>query len=295
MPTRSVRPSRLLSCFAVLAAGILSHSAATAAAPFTIAVIGDQQWPSRTLAIYPSFTAQTDWLAANAQAENLRFVTQVGDIIEGPTTDQWNRAEAAMATLDSATNADGGTGVPWNVNFGNHEVNWGAPGDDPAGADADEYRQHFGSAGGTHRYAGQIEFGGVSSNDLNTWHVIKSSNAVDAREYLMLNLEYDVPGHAPGSTPDPSEVPAFDAIAWAWDILEQHPGMPTIVTTHIFEGTAYGPPNNPGNAGPGRNSQLEIFDKLVKDNPQIFMVLSGHTSQDTHQVKLNASGLKKEQ
>ncbi|MFT5905041.1 MAG: hypothetical protein ACI9E1_000631, partial [Cryomorphaceae bacterium] len=44
-------------------------------------------------------------------------------------------------------------------------------------------------------------------------------------------------------------------------------------------------------AGPGRNSQLQIFDKLVKNNPQIFMVLSGHTSQDSHAVKQNAAGL----
>ncbi len=103
------QPPHLLP--AIVAAGLAAGSVATAADPFTIAVIGDQQWPSRTLAIYPSFTAQTDWLAANAQAENLRFVTQVGDIVEhGNSTDQWNRAEAAMATLDSATNADGGTG-----------------------------------------------------------------------------------------------------------------------------------------------------------------------------------------
>src|SRR5690606_12970310 len=31
-------------------------------------------------------------------------------------------------------------------------------------------------------------------------------------------------------------------------------------------------------------------DKLIKDNSQIFMVLSGHTSEDTHQVKYNAAG-----
>ena len=191
-----------------------------AATPFTIAVIGDQQRPVENVGIYPSFTVQTDWLAANAQAQNLRFVTQVGDIIErGSDLAEFSRAEAAMATLDGAT------------------------------------------------------------------------NAVDAREYLMLNLEYDVPGHAPGSNPDPADVPAFDAIAWAWEILAQHPGMPTILTTHVFEGSKFGPPNNPYTGGPGRNSQLEIFDKLVKDNPQIFLVVSGHTSEETHRVKNNAAGL----
>ncbi|MEM7391281.1 MAG: LamG-like jellyroll fold domain-containing protein, partial [Verrucomicrobiota bacterium] len=276
----------------LLVAGFLADALACAAASFTIAVIGDQQRPVENIALYPSLTVQTDWLAAHAQSNNIRFVTQVGDIIEhGTDMDQWSRAEAAMATLDTATNADGGTGMPWSVSYGNHERVSGAPGDDPAGADADTYRQVFGSGGGMHRYAGQSEFGGVSSNDLNTWHIIKSTNAVDAREYLMLNLEYDVPGHPPASIPNPADVPAFDAIAWAQDIIDQHPGKPTILTTHVFEGTVFGPPNNPYDPGPGRNSQLQIFDKLIKDNPQIFMVFSGHTSQEIHQVKQNAAGL----
>ena len=262
-------------------------------APFTIAVIGDQQVPVSNTTFYPSFTAQTDWLAANAQADNIRFVTQVGDIVEnGNDLAEFTLAEAAMATLDTATNADGGTGIAWNVAYGNHEEDSSQAGADPAGAWAHNYRTYFGSASGTHRYAGQPEYKGVSTNDLNTWHIIRSSAAGGAREYLMLNLEYDVPGHTPGSTPDPADVPAFDAIAWAQGIIDTYPGMPTVITTHVFEGTAFGPPNNPYTSGPGRNSQLEIFDKLVKDNSQVFMVFSGHTSQATHQVKTNTAGLK---
>ena len=262
-------------------------------APFTIAVIGDQQRPVDDLSIYTSFTVQTDWIAANAQANSIRFVTQVGDIVEhGNDLAEFTLAEAAMATLDTATNADGGTGIAWNVAYGNHEEDSSQAGADPAGAWAHNYRTYFGSASGTHRYAGQPEYKGVSTNDLNTWHIIRSSAAGGAREYLMLNLEYDTPGHAVGSTPDPADVPAFDAIAWAQGIIDTYPGMPTVITTHVFEGTAHGPPNNPYTGGPGRNSQLEIFDKLVKDNSQVFMVFSGHTSQATHQVKTNTAGLK---
>lgn len=276
-------------CMAFLCTASLSH---IAAAPFTIAVIGDQQVPVKGTTFYPSFTVQTAWIAANAQTNKIRFVTQVGDIIEhGNSIVQWDRAEAAMVTLDTATNADGGTGIPWNVNYGNHEEDRSQAGTDPAGPWAHNYRDYFGSASGTHRYAGQSEYKGVSSNDLNTYHIIKSSNSADSREYLMLNLEYDLPGHAPGSTPDPADVPAFDAIAWAQGIIDAHLGMPTIITTHVFEGSAHGPPNNPYTSGPGRNSQLQIFDKLVKNNSQIFMVLSGHTSQATHSVKTNAEGL----
>src|SRR5690606_2773550 len=82
----------------------------------------------------------------------------------------------------------------------------------------------------------------------------------------------------------------FDAIEWAQGIIDDHPGVATIVTTHVFEGTKHGPPNNPYLRGFGHNSQLEIFDKSLKDNSQIFMVLSGHTSEDSHQIKMNSSG-----
>ena len=285
-----IRSIHRFCCISLLCIASLSR---LTAAPFTIAVIGDQQVPVLSTTYYPSFTAQTNWIAANAQTNKIRFVTQVGDIVQnGNRLAEYDRAEAAMVTLDTATNADGGTGIPWNVNYGNHEEDSSQAGTDPAGAWAHNYRTYFGSASGTHRYAGQPQYGGVSSNDLNTWHIISSSAAGGARQYLMLNLEYDVPGHALGSTPAPADLPAFDAIAWAQGIINSHPNMPTIITTHVFEGTAHGPPGNPYTSGPGRNSQLEIFDKLVKDNSQIFMVFSGHTSQDTHQVKTNTDGLK---
>lgn len=258
-------------------------------AVWRLAVIGDQQfavnaeddkdWIDR-------FTSQTKWLAANAAAINLRMVCQIGDIVEhSKNNDEWTAALAGMQILDSAPNADGGTGIPWHVAYGNHEVIGGtkSPKEDLAGpGPSATYRRFFGTDGGKHRYSNQPQFQGVSSNDLNTWHVIKSSAAADARSYLMLNLEIDVPGNKTGTN--------FDAIAWAQSVLDDHPGMPTIVTTHVFEGSKHGPPKNPYFKGFGHNSQLEIFDKLIKGNSQIFMVLSGHTSEDTHQIKQNARG-----
>lgn len=267
---------------------ILVHAASVCAEQsiWTLAVIGDQQRPVEHPEWTDRFSSQTDWLAANASDINLRMVSQVGDIVEhAGNLDEWNRASNVMQTLDSAANADGGTGVPWHVAYGNHEIIGVTtnPSIDLAGlGPSANYRQYFGSASGTHRYANQPEFRGVSTNDLNTWHIVHSSSASDARPYLMLNLEIDVPGQKQGVN--------FDAIEWAQGIIDAHPNMATIVTTHVFEGTKHGPPNNPYLNGFGHNSQIEIFDKLVKINSQIFMVLSGHTSEDSHQIKMNAVG-----
>ena len=255
---------------------------------FTIAVIGDQQVPIRKKEFYPSFIAQTAWLAKNARDINLRFVTQVGDIVEhGHDIKQWKLAEAAMTKLDDALNTDGKKGIPWNVAYGNHEVNKRIKEMDPAGTQADLYRKFFGGADiKNHRYSKQESFKGVSSNGLNTYHIIKAGS----REYLMLNLEYDVPGHPANAKAASEDKPAFDAIQWAQTILDKYPEIPTIVTTHIFEGTKFGPPKKPYTKGPGRNSQIQIFDKLIKSNKQIFLILSGHTSEDTHKIQENTAG-----
>ena len=295
---RHDRVPRLLAL--LLVAGPLGYLVnarhAAAVETFTLTVIGDQQHAvdrNRYLENYTSFTTQTDWLAANAQTNNIRFVAQVGDIVNnGSDVNEFERAAAAMATLDTAVNADGGIGIPWSVAYGNHEVLANNRSEDPAGALADGYREYFGGADiQNHRYTGQAGFGGVSSNELNTYHFIKSSEAPDAREYLLLNLEFDVPGHPPSSSPAVADIPAFDAIAWAKDVIDAHPGKPTIISTHVFEGSRGGPPFSPYWAGPGRNSQAEIFDKLVTNNSQVFMVLSGHTTQDMHRVRLNSAGL----
>jgi hypothetical protein len=274
---------------ALLALLILASSTHAEPAAWTLGVIGDQQFAVTQKHGHDwlaAFTSQTKWLAENAAAINLRMVTQVGDVVERANEPaEWERALAAMRVLDSAKNSGGGTGIPWSVCYGNHEI-LGAttkPSLDLAGRDPSAtYRQYFGSASGKHRYANQSEFKGVSQNDLNTWHVIKSSDSVDARPYLMLNLEIDVPGR--------KEETQFDAIAWAQEIIDQHPGMATIISTHVFEGSKYGPPEQAYLKGFGHNSQFEIFDKLIKNNSQIFMVLSGHTSEETHQVKLNGKG-----
>jgi hypothetical protein len=256
---------------------------------WTLAVIGDQQMAVNSADEHDwldRFTSQTEWLSKNAKSINLRMVVQVGDIVEhGADRNEYEQSLATMRMLDSAPNADGGIGIPWSVSYGNHEIIAAKlnPDQDLAGpGPSANYRHYFGSASGTHAYRQQPQFLGVSSNDLNTWHVVRASSAPDARSYLMLNLELDVPGKKKGTN--------FDAIEWAQQVINDHPGMATIVTTHVFEGSKFGPPNKPYLKGFGHNSQKEIFDKLIKNNPQIFLVLSGHTSEETHRVRTNAEG-----
>jgi hypothetical protein len=253
--------------------------------PWTMAGIGDTQVLVQTAAGRQVFSDNTQWLADNQASLNLAFVTQLGDIVQwgkyGGTTrppsstdnvDEWNGADAAMSNLDGV--------VGWGTATGNHELDWVdvIPGTTPGGAwltptppsGFEAWKARFGPVT-TNRYAAMPEFGGVAPNDIDTYFKYTAAG----RDYLHLHLQVDIPD---------------DTIAWAQGVIDANPGLPTIISTHVFEGTAHGPPNNPYLSGPGRNSANAIWDKLIKDNSQIFMVLGGHTGQQQRQTRTNTAG-----
>ena len=86
-----------------------------------------------------------------------------------------------------------------------------------------------------------------------------------------------------------------EGIAWATMMLAKYPGIPTIVTTHAFidgVGKILAAPRmgrKRGGRNPTNDAQ-QIFDKLIKDNDRIFLVLCGHMWLQEHVVMTNAKG-----
>ncbi len=85
---------------------------------FTLAVIPDTQFYSE---LYPAiFTAQTQWIADNKEAQNIVFATHLGDIIDDYESDaEWENAQTAMNIIRDA-------GIPYSLVPGNHDVNMDA-------------------------------------------------------------------------------------------------------------------------------------------------------------------------
>ena len=282
---------KLCPCVCLLTA-LAAAGGAHAQDPWTLVGIGDTQILVQTAAGGQAFNDMTQWVVDNQQANNIVFVTQLGDIVSdglygrpnsaAPSLNnvaQWDRADAAMSILENAS-------VPWGTTVGNHEYDWvdvipgvvpssnwwstqnpGVP-VPPSGFEG--WKQRFGpvTAG---RYDGVPEFGGANANDVDTYFIYNAGG----RDYLHIPLQVDIPD---------------SAIAWAQGIIDANPGMPTLISTHVFEGTQHGPPNNPYLPGAGRNSANQIWDELIKDNSQIFMVLNGHTGQQVRQTRTNTSG-----
>ncbi len=275
---------------ALLALSLCSSSLAQQ--PWTLVGIGDTQVLSQSVAGGQAIESMTQWVVDNQQAKNIVFVTQLGDIVQdglyGRTNaqassvnnvDEWNRVEAAIAHLENAS-------IPWGTAVGNHELDWVdvIPGVTPSSnwwssenpgvpvpaSGFEGWKQRFGPTT-TGRFDDVPQFGGASPDDVDSYFVYNAGG----RDYLHIHLQVDVPD---------------TAISWAQGVIDAHAGMPTIVSTHVFEGTIHGPPNHPYLPGSGRNSANQVWDKLINDNSQIFLVLNGHTGQQQHRTRTNAAG-----
>lgn len=101
----------------------------------------------------------------------------------------------------------------------------------------------------------------ASSNGLNTAVVFEAAG----RHFLSLGINKD---------------PTSEELAWASETLHRPDlvGMPTILTTHDYL--------VPG----GRSMTGEtIWEGVVRDNPQVFMALNGHTHTEYRMVSHNAA------
>jgi concanavalin A-like lectin/glucanase superfamily protein len=140
---------------------------------------------------------------------------------------------------------------------GNHDVNSST--DDQRGTTA--YLETF----GPQRFRGTPTFLGSSADGYNSAHVITAGG----RRWLILALDWRI---------------SDNGLAWTHGILEQHPTLPAIVTTHDL---AYA--DETGHASLSGNGQ-RLWDQLIKGNDQIFLTLNGHYWPPGRTVLKNTAG-----
>ncbi len=221
-----------------------------ASTTFTIGVMPDTQrevWSNGDT----RFAHRTNWLVANKNALSMRFVAHTGDIVDWDTAshDQYVRARAALARLNGQ--------IPYAVSIGNHDtaaVGVGGSAADDANTDklvrdtrtANAYLNQ-----GTAALAGRFESGKVD----NTYYTFSAGGL----EWMVLSLEL---------------WPRKEVVAWANKIVKAHPKHNVLVATHSFmmgNGTIY------QRSDYGATSPQYLYDNLLKVNPNIKMIFSGHT------------------
>lgn len=253
---------------------VLTIVGPSTAAPFTVVVLPDTQNYSE---FYPEiYDAQTQWIADNRRRLNIRFVSHVGDIVNTASDQQqWVNALNSMLILDDH-------GIPYGTAQGNHDRGRSTneyvfpPGWDIRPEDRD-YLAHF----GPWFYLDEPWYQGASPSGASNYQII----TVDGRRFLFLHLEIDK---------------YIEEVAWAQDVLNAHPNVPTVLVTHryLFDVRVFGARFNRlfsevigGEPPPGALSANQLWNFFVQHNTQIFMVLCGHFDGEYRQVSLNAAGL----
>ncbi len=274
---------RVQTLMATLAVSSLLAAGLAAAQSFTVAVVPDTQNYSDLTLAQPrgeqTFVQEMQYLADQREAKNIVFATFVGDIVqhgdgrfrvpaaEGreadtfDTREEWDIANRAVSILSRS-------GVPFGMVPGNHDYDnyswWaedGGPGASRPLAGGRAWSFYFGPT--SPHFAGRDWYGGASPNGLNSFQTFEG----DGRRFLHLSLEMD---------------PPVAALDWAQAVVDAHPGLPVIVTTHEWltpsrtGETRRGDSTTNSFASTDHLSPDQVWDRFIRKNPMIFMILSGH-------------------
>ncbi|MGB1926040.1 MAG: metallophosphoesterase, partial [Rubripirellula sp.] len=228
----------LVASVFVVSSATFAQSVKSDADSFSIILLPDTQNYSEK---YPdTYIAQALWIRKQAKQDNIKFAIHLGDIVQTSTKQpEWENADRAMRLLDGV--------VPYSMAPGNHDMVIKT-------RDSSLYNKYYPPT----RFAGQDWYGGhMGENNDNNYCFFEASGM----KFLILNLEF---------------APRDQTLEWAASITQKYSDHRVIVATHCYMrpnardtgcATSY---NIAGNSGE------QIWQKFIRKQPNIFLVVSGH-------------------
>jgi len=205
-----------------------------------------------------AYTDLTQWIVDNADERKIAFTAHTGDIMENwhNLTDNREKAMREFEVASAAQKIIDDAGLVQTVLPGNHDNQYGAD----AGPDA-LYNDYF----GPERYEAvaqhqrwtdaQASYHPWKPGDNINNYVLFTAGGLD---FVVVSLGFDV---------------TAEEQAWANDVLAQYADRNAIVLTHAY----VTPSSNPDGRGGGMSwDGARVRDGVIKKNPNVFLVLSGH-------------------
>ncbi len=191
---------------------------------------------------------------------NIKFVTHLGDIVEDYNNDsQWELAKKSMEILDKAN-------IPYAISPGNHDIefNW------TDGRNSNYLNKYF----KIQDYNKKDWWGGSYDNTIdNTYQTF----SIEDKDFLIFHLEY---------------CPRDEILEWADNILKENINKRVIIVTHMYmnyDNTRIDG-GDPLVKPTCRNHGELIWRELIRNNKNIFLVLSGHVDKPLGTAYLKTLG-----
>jgi hypothetical protein len=233
--------------------------------PFTIILIPDTQryWTTGNEEIAYN---QTKWIVENKDKLNIQTVVHLGDIVDNPNVEgQWIRADRMMKILDNDR-------IPYIALVGNHDVR------NPYSSTERDYTNFQKYFPDSRIIANQtLQTEKITSNGANMYAYL----TVGENEFLIVSMEY---------------CPTLDVIEQVNEVIREHKDKRVILATHAFlrsDGTwtsVTGGGVCTKIQGTDDYSTVGIWELVVYPNPNIFLVVSGHSSGESKRVDANIAG-----
>ncbi len=249
----------LVSCFSVFAQNDASaqNDAAPQDAPaaktsFSVVLLPDTQNYSEK---YPNtYVAQTLWIRKRQQEDNIKFAIHLGDIVQTSTKGpEWENADRAMRLLDGV--------VPYSVAPGNHDMQVRT-------RDSTLYNKYFSAD----RFAERKWYGGhMGKTNDNNYCFFEGGGM----KFMVLNLEF---------------APRDETLEWAAGVAKRFPQHRVIVATHCYMRPGGRDTSCAKSYKIAGNSGEQMWQKFIRKQPNIFLVVSGHVLGVGFQTSTNDAG-----
>lgn len=220
---------------------------------FSIAILPDTQYYSRDNATM--FDAQTQWVVDHTQENNILFTAHLGDVVhQTKQRYEWENANFAISTLEAYH-------MPYSILAGNHDLLNQREYDDVRDRDKEPFSYYF----PIKRIQNQPTYGGHSPSQFNSYHLIEA----DGLQFLILALDWRM---------------SDESFLWVQKVLDKHPYVPTILTTHDLANA-----NRDGEIYLTRYGQT-LWNNIITSNQQIFLTINGHHHNVGHTIFKNDYG-----
>ncbi|BES73256.1 LamG domain-containing protein [Marinobacter nanhaiticus D15-8W] len=223
---------------------------------FTLAIVPDTQKYARYSP--ERYTVQTQWIADHYKEQNIKFTVHLGDVVDrAGEPNEWVAARQAMEILEASAE------TPYSVLAGNHDVLNSGQADDERDLSSEPFLQHFPAS----LQAGNFTtFRGADSTGFNSYHIFQT----EGQAYLVLALDWRV---------------SEQTVNWAQSVLDAHPELPVILTTHQLLNIA-----GDGETAIFTEHGAMLWEQLIRSNDQIFLTFNGHHHGEAMMVAKNDYG-----